>query len=61
MVGGAWSVAGVTVVGGLWSVAGRWAVVLYYAPVQTTEWNCFAENWTSTGIPQEIDHKSKFI
>ena len=30
-------------------------------PVQTTESNCFAENWMCTTIPQEIDCNSKSI
>ena len=29
------------------------------SPVQTTEWNSFAENWTCTTIPQEINHNSE--
>ena len=32
-----------------------------YVPVQTTEWNCFAEDWTCTTIAQEMDHTSKSI
>ena len=31
------------------------------SPVKTTEWKCFAENWTSITIPEEIDRNPKSI